>query len=135
MNTANHKGLSLLKLAGAIVTIFMMTTLYAHDQKASDHSKLEKISALLHAGMLREKVEKLVAETLAIENNYSPYGNNLGGGIVEYKDRQWILEITYNPGAPAPWVINKQGIAEHYLPIDETVKSYRLYKLKEGTSK
>ncbi len=130
MNAANHKGLSLLKFAASIVTVFMMTTLYAHDQEASDQSKLEKISVLLQVGMPREKVEKLVTETLAIENNYSPYGNNLRGGVVEYKDKQWILEVTYNPGSPAPWVINKQGVAEHYPPVDETVKSFRLYKFK-----
>ena len=89
-------------------------------------SKLESIP--IEIGMKREKVEEMVAQALGIANEYSPYGNNLTGGVVQYSEASKVLEITYNNGVPAPWVINQDGVAEHYQPVDETVQSFRFYK-------
>ena len=89
-------------------------------------SKLSQIQVKI--GMERLSVEKLVSEILGIPNDYSPYGNNLRGGIVEYADGSTLLEVNYEPGLPAHWVINSNGIGEHYPPIDEKVISFRLLK-------
>lgn len=89
-------------------------------------AKLNSIQ--LAVGMERTQVEKLVAEALGTTSNYSSYGNNLRGGVVNYVENSCVLEVTYKSGAPAPWVVNKQGVGEHYPPIDETVLSFRRYK-------
>ena len=82
----------------------------------------------LHEGMARAEVEKLVATALGKESEYSPYGNNLRGGTVVYTDERsgTRLEVDYNPGGPAPWVMRPDGVAEHLPPKDESVKSFRV---------
>lgn len=82
----------------------------------------------IRVGMEREKVESMIAEALNTENKYSPYGNNLSGGIVKYTDGSYILEIKYMAGAPAPYVKDAQGVVIHYPLIDETVESIKIYK-------
>jgi len=90
------------------------------------NSKLTHLQ--LEVGMERARVEELVANALGTTKNYSPYANNLRGGVVEYSEGSCVLEVTYRSGAPAPWVINAQGVAEHYPPIDETVISFRKHE-------
>ena len=91
-------------------------------------SSFEKIS--LHVGMQREKAEDVIAAALGKKDSeYSPYGNNLRGGTVEYVDAAgYTLEVVYKPGASAPWVVGSNGVAEHYPPIDEAVISFRVYR-------
>lgn len=83
----------------------------------------------LKPGTPRLAVEKQVATLLDKPNVYSPYGNNLLGGVVQYRDGNWLLEITYKPGAPAPTIINANGQAQGYPPIDETVISHQIKQL------
>ena len=82
----------------------------------------------LKPGMNREDVEKQVSTLLGQPQNYSPYGNNLRGGIVQYPDGDWILEVKYKAGAPAPWVENPDGSMQHYPPMDETLIEYTIRK-------
>jgi hypothetical protein len=113
------------KIMVTSVCVFLLTgcSLKLTDTKTS---KLELIP--IEIGMKREKVEEFVAQALEATNEYSPYGNNLRGGILKYTDTSEILEVTYNTGIPTPWVINKDGFAEHYQPVDESVKSFRVYR-------
>jgi len=83
----------------------------------------------LKTGMNREDVERQIAVLLGQQETYSPYGNNLSGGTVQYPDGDWILEVTYKTGAPAPWVETADGGAEHLPPIDETVVEYRIERI------
>jgi hypothetical protein len=78
--------------------------------------------------MNRERVEDQVAALLRKQKSYSPYGNNLAGGTVAYRDGDWILEVVYKAGAPAPWVTLPDGSAQHYPPVDETVLEYKIKK-------
>lgn len=75
----------------------------------------------LKAGMNREEVENKIATILNEPKTYSPYMNNLQGGVVEYRDEDWVLEVKYKAGMPAPWVVKPDGTMEHYPPTDETV--------------
>ena len=83
----------------------------------------------LNVGMNREDVEKQVSALLGEEQQYNPYGKNLRGGTVQYRDGDWVLEVTYKAGAPAPWVETPDGETEHLPPIDETVLEYRIEKI------
>jgi hypothetical protein len=85
----------------------------------------------LEVGMERQKVEEQVASLLSRQNRYSPYGNNLTGGVVEYRDGDWVLEVTYKAGAPAPWVETPDGSMQHLPPIDETVLEYRIERIPD----
>ncbi len=80
----------------------------------------------LSVGMERLDVEKRVAQALGKESRYTPYNDNLQGGVVAYADGRWILRVTYGPGAVAPWVVNAKGVAEHYAPVDSKVLKYEL---------
>lgn len=82
-------------------------------------SRLHQVE--LKAGMERQKVEDQVARLLSRTKQYSPYGNNLLGGIVEYRDGDSVLHVTYKAGAPAPWVKISDGAMQHLAPMDETV--------------
>jgi hypothetical protein len=82
----------------------------------------------IKVGMNRDDVERKVAVLLNTQKTYSPYGNNLSGGVVQYRDGQWILEIRYQAGSPAPWIKNADGTAEHNPPVDETVIEYKIEK-------
>jgi len=83
----------------------------------------------LKDGMNREEVEKQVAVLLGYQNRYGPYGNNLLGGIVHYRDGDWVLEIKYKAGAPAPRFINKDGENQGLPPIDETILDYTIERI------
>lgn len=100
------------------------------DAHAASTTPLDKLA--LPAGMTREAAEHAIAAALGKErSDYSPYGNNLRGGIVQYSDPTGavILEVTYAPGSPAPWVIPPNGgPAEHYPPVDESVISFRILR-------
>jgi len=93
----------------------------------SEISKFETLH--LKVGMNREQVEEQLEVVLGKKSDYSPYGNNLLGGTVQYREGVWILEVTYKSGTPAPWIINKDGIAEHYPPIDESVLDFSIKKI------
>ena len=80
-------------------------------------------------GMERSKVEKLIASALDKQSTYSPYGNNLYGGVVKYTDGVVVIEVTYNAGAPAQSIVRSDGTVQGYPPVDETVKSFRIYKV------
>ena len=75
----------------------------------------------LSKGMERKAVERKVAEAKATESQYSSYGNNLQGGVVDYQDHGWILRVTYASGTPAYWYAPPGGPNEHRPPTDETV--------------
>ena len=78
--------------------------------------------------MNREQVEEQVAALLETQSTYSTYGNNLIGGTVRYSDGDWILEVEYKAGAPAPWIIGEDGKAQHYPPVDESVLAFKIEK-------
>lgn len=92
--------------------------------EASRFSRLD-----LRVGMNREQVERQVASLLSRPNRYSPYGNNLEAGVVEYRDGDWVLEVTYQAGAPAPWVRSADGSVQHHPPMDATVLAYRISRV------
>ena len=95
--------------------------------KPAPASPFDRIS--LHAGMQREQAENEIAKALGKERSeYSPYGNNLRGGTVEYTDGTAVLEVVYQAGTAAPWVVGANGVAEHYPPTDEAVISFRTYR-------
>ena len=83
--------------------------------------------------MEREEVEEQIDAVLGKPNTYSPYGNNLRGGTVQYRDGIWVLEVVYKAGAPAPWVQNEDGTAQHYPPVDETIMEYKINKIPKNT--
>jgi len=60
---------------------------------------------------------------------YSAYANNLAGGIVEYRQAQCALKVTYLAGAPAPLVLAPSGPVGHLAAKDETVVLYKLHVL------
>ncbi len=80
--------------------------------------------------MPRAQVESLVASLSNRKSTYSPYGNNLVGGNVEYKHSNWSLTVNYSPGAPAPSIINQSGKSVTIPPIDEKVVSFHVELLK-----
>lgn len=85
----------------------------------------------LPVGLPRERAEQAIATALGnAEATYSPYGNNLRGGTVEYTDAtgKFVLDVTYQAGVPAPWVTRPDGVAEHHPPVDESVISFRSYR-------
>jgi hypothetical protein len=82
----------------------------------------------LKPGTPRSTVEKQLADLLGKPNAYSPYGNNLQGGVVQYRNGDWLLEVTYKAGSPAPTIINQDGKTEGYPPIDETVIDHKIRK-------
>lgn len=84
------------------------------------------------AGMSRLDLETRVAALLGTPNAYSPYGNNLAGGMVSYRSGDCELQVTFAPGAPAPQVAVAGKGVEHLPPMDETVLSYTLV-LDSGT--
>lgn len=86
----------------------------------------------LRAGMTREQVERQVAVALGEQPSYSPHGNNLRGGTVRYRDGNWVLSVTFKPGAPAPLFSDEQGHSGHFPPIDETVLEYRIVDETSG---
>jgi hypothetical protein len=79
----------------------------------------------IEKGMTRSEVEEKIAKALNKPDTYSPYGNNLKGGTVKYRDDKWVLEILYKAGVPAPWDAGG-GKTKHLPPVDETVQSHRL---------
>lgn len=95
-------------------------------EPVSVESPLTKVK--LVQGMSRSEVENLVATALSKKSDYSPYGNNLEGGVVKYTDSSMVLEVTFERGAPAPRFLNGNGDSEDRPPIDETVKSFRLFR-------
>lgn len=107
-------------LAFASALFFVACTSH---QRPSPLQRLE-----LKAGMNRLDVEKAIAKALNKELSYSPYGNNLRGGKVHYHDAKVRLSIVYAPGSAAPWVKNKEGVAEHFPPIDERLESFTFKK-------
>ena len=116
-----HKSIRL----GAVL-VCLLGSLHAQTESTALDNCLFKNLDLV-AGMPRARVEEQVASALGRENTYSPYGNNLPGGLVQYSDGIWVLEVTYKSGSPAPWVANKNGELEHLEPIDETLLAHRIY--------
>ena len=88
----------------------------------------------LRIGMSRKQVEDQVAVLLGTRKTYSPYGKNLKGGIVHYRDGDWVLEVVYKAGASAPWVRNEDGSMQHYPPVDETVMEYKKTRVHNRTN-
>lgn len=66
--------------------------------------------------MNRQEVEDKVSAIYFPKKPYSPHGNNLKGGVVQYSDGNWILEVLYKSGAPAPLVKNPDGLMQLFLP-------------------
>ncbi len=93
---------------------------------------LERIK--LSAGMKRTDVEALVAKATGVESSYTAYN---GAAAIEAADLQAVyqdgvnqLTVKYNHGTPAPWVRPADGgPAQHYEPIDQSVKSWILNKM------
>ena len=81
------------------------------------------------AGMPRSEVEAQVAKVLVKPSNYSTIANNLAGGIVEYRQKECELKVTYHAGAPAPLISTPSGSVQHLAPKDETVATYKFYAL------
>lgn len=84
--------------------------------KGQEASLLNQIE--LNVGMDRQKVEEQVAKVLSRPNQYSPYGNNLTGGIVQYPDGDWVLEVKYKAGSPGPLVKTPDGKVQGYPPVE-----------------
>ena len=82
----------------------------------------------LKVGMNREEVEQQVSDLLEKPSQYSAYGNNLPGGTVQYRDGNWVLEVKYKSGAPAPRLRNSDGENVGLPPIDETVLEYSIHR-------
>ena len=92
-------------------------------------SEISRFTTLdLKVGMNREQVEEQVAALLETRSTYSTYGSNLIGGTVRYGDGDWILEVEYKAGAPAPWIIGEDGKAQHHPPVDESVLAFKIEK-------
>jgi hypothetical protein len=106
-----------------------------NEAKIRERFEKQKIAAsrlhqvVLKVGMERQEVEDQVARLLSRTKQYSPYGNNLRGGIVEYRDGDWVLHVTYKAGAPAPWVKTSDGAMQHLPPMDETVAEYKMERI------
>ena len=96
---------------------------------ASSKSSCRVCKLPVKVGMARSEVETMVATALGKQSDYSPYVNNLVGGTVSYADGGWALVVTYLQGTPAPWVINAQGVGEHYPPQEEKVEQFKVRKL------
>jgi len=122
---------------GLALAVALATTLVARAGTAKDNPNDEQATTCrfktlaLTVGMKREKVEDQVAALLGQQRSYSPYGNNLTGGAVTYRDGNWTLEVVYKAGAPAPWIRLTDGSAQHYRPVDETVLDYNIRKLPD----
>ena len=99
---------------------------------ASEVSRFHRLD--LTTGMERQKVEEEIASLLSRPQQYSPYGKNLSGGVVPYRDGVWLLEVTYKAGAPAPWVENADGSVQHLPPIDEAVLEYKITRIPNQAS-
>jgi len=93
----------------------------------SQASRLHQVE--LSVGMERHEVEEQIASLLSRPKQYSPYGNNLRGGIVRYRDGDCVLQVIYKAGATAPWVETPDGSRQHLPPIDETVLEYKIEKI------
>ena len=85
----------------------------------------------LNVGVSRGEVESEVGDLLGEPSRYSPYGNNLAGGTVRYRDGDCALDLVYKPGAPAPWVRAPDGSTQHYPPVDETLIEYRIERIAD----
>jgi hypothetical protein len=101
--------------------------------RPKDHrSALGKIK--LSAGMKRADVEALAAKATGAEPSYTAYN---GAAAIEEADLQAVyqdgvnqLTVNYNHGTPAPWARPADGgPAQHYEPIDQSVKSWTLNKI------
>lgn len=111
-------------MIGRKFQIFLLWPLFfCASAQADDRSKLAGLE--FRTGTSRAAVESAVASALGRKSDYSPYGNNLNGGTVEYVDGEWILEVTYKPGAPAPRIA-VQGGSQDLPPVDETVERFQL---------
>ena len=113
-------------MTNRILSLFAVLLLCGCAKSQPEASRFTNLE--LKVGMNRKQVEGLVSRLLGEEKPYSPYGNNLRGGTVQYRDGDWVLEVKYKAGAPAPWVKNPDGSMKHYPPIDETVLEYRIEK-------
>ncbi len=109
------------------VQVTLLLAIFLSFPTMADPSPLEQVQ--ITRGMARADLEKRIAKALAKPNNYSAHGNNLRGGTVKYTDGVVTLEVTYNPGSPAPRVV-KEGKNVSLPPLDETVKSYRFFHQK-----
>ena len=95
------------------------------------NSKLNNIK--LQTGMPRSEVEKLVSNALGQEYSYDFYRADLEkDSVVKYEEENRILEVTYERGYfPPSGVFTARGVFESPSPIDQKVKSFRLYKKNE----
>jgi hypothetical protein len=95
-------------------------------EPGSDACKL--CSLHLEVGMNRRLVEEKVAAVLGNKSSYSPMANNLTGGTISYREKGWVLQVTYRAGASAPSIRGHAGTVQDLQPIDETVLGYVLLK-------
>jgi hypothetical protein len=101
-----------------------------NDPKEPQQEATSRFKTLeLTVGMNRAKVEDQIAVLLGKQKSYSPYGNNLKGGAVNYRDGDWVLEVIYKSGSPAPQILLPDGSAQDYPPIDETVLEYKIERI------
>ena len=107
--------------------LLVAVTLAIASVPAAADCSLSKI--VIVEGMPRSEVEGLVAKALGRASTYSAYANNLAGGIVEYRQAQCALKVTYLAGAPAPLISTPSGSVQHLAPKEETVVTYKLYLL------
>lgn len=77
-------------------------------------------------GMERAEVEARYAKLLGRKSDYSPYNNSMTRCVILYRDGDWVLEVTYKGGAPAPWIVNDDGSAMHMPPVDNKVEAFTL---------
>jgi hypothetical protein len=112
------------------VILFLYGCAMATRQKAEPSSDLTACRICkveLEAGISRTDTEKRISALLDTTFTYNPYGNNLPGGVVEYRDGEWVLLVTYSAGVPAPWVKDPNGGgAIHYPPVEEKVVSWKI---------
>ena len=127
-------GWRMMMRALSIMTLVVFLGCSAHQYTATpEKPKSPEVSRLhqldLKVGIERQKVEEQVAGLLSRPNQYSSYGNNLRGGVVLYSDGDWVLEVKYKAGAPAPWIETPDGTMQHLPPMDETVLEYTIKRI------
>ena len=104
-------------------------SLYPQREQTEEQNPAPLSRIGIKVGMERMQVEKMISEALGTPLKYDLYGTDLQNNpTVGYTDGTVVLEVSYNAGAPAPWVAGSDGAATHQPPVDQTVRSFQIRK-------